>query len=311
MQTILGSGGAIGTNLAKALTAYTNDIRLVSRNPKKVNTNDHLFPADLKKKEDVFNAIKGSEVVYVTIGFEYKLSVWQQEWIPFIHNVLEACEKFNARLVFFDNIYALNKNSISHITEESPINPSSKKGKVRAEIDRLILNAINDKKIDAIIARAPDFFGSEKKQNSLLMNLIYDNFKKGKSAQWFGNAKAIHTMGYTPDLAKGTAILGNTVDAYNQIWNLPTSDETLTGKQWVSLFANEMKTKDKVSVLPSWMLKLLGLFIPVLGEMYEMSYQFEQDYFFDSTKFKKRFNYTPTSNREAVKEIVQTLSSTT
>ena len=45
-QTILGSGGAIGIELAKALTAYTTDIRLVSRNPKKVNPNDEVFPAD-------------------------------------------------------------------------------------------------------------------------------------------------------------------------------------------------------------------------------------------------------------------------
>lgn len=46
-QTILGAGGAIGIELAKALTAYTTDIRLVGRNPKKVNTTDQLFQADL------------------------------------------------------------------------------------------------------------------------------------------------------------------------------------------------------------------------------------------------------------------------
>lgn len=43
MQTILGSGGAIGTELAKHLTNYTGQIRLVSRNPKKVNLTDELF----------------------------------------------------------------------------------------------------------------------------------------------------------------------------------------------------------------------------------------------------------------------------
>jgi hypothetical protein len=33
MQTILGSGGAIDIELAKALTSYTTRIRLVSRHP--------------------------------------------------------------------------------------------------------------------------------------------------------------------------------------------------------------------------------------------------------------------------------------
>ena len=47
MQTILGSGGAIGVELAKALASYTSHIRLVSRHPKKVNDTDELVAADL------------------------------------------------------------------------------------------------------------------------------------------------------------------------------------------------------------------------------------------------------------------------
>lgn len=304
MQTILGSGGAIGTELAKALTAFTKEIRLVSRNPQKVNESDQLFPADLMDKTQLLQAIEGSEVVYVTVGFEYKYSVWQSRWIPFIKNVLDACEQHKARLVFFDNIYALNKSSLANITEESPINPSSNKGRVRAEVDRLLLKAIEEKKVQAIIARSPDFFGAEKKQNSMLMNLIYDNFKKGKAAQWFGNVDAKHTMGYTPDLAKGTAILGNSMDAYNQIWNLPTTDMAYTGRQWAALFAKEMQVKNKIIQLPSWMLRLLGIFIPVLGEVYEMSYQFEVDYVFNSSKFKNHFHFKPTDNEAAIREVV-------
>ena len=37
-HTILGSTGTIGRELAKALTQYTGDIRLVSRNPKRVKS---------------------------------------------------------------------------------------------------------------------------------------------------------------------------------------------------------------------------------------------------------------------------------
>ena len=47
MQTILGSSGIIGKELAKALPQYTNKIRLVSRKPKKNNENDEFFKANL------------------------------------------------------------------------------------------------------------------------------------------------------------------------------------------------------------------------------------------------------------------------
>ncbi|WP_164224219.1 NAD(P)H-binding protein, partial [Stenotrophomonas maltophilia] len=63
-QTILGAGGAIGIELAKALPTYTADIRLVGRNPKKINANYELFKADLSNRDQVINAVEGSEVVY-------------------------------------------------------------------------------------------------------------------------------------------------------------------------------------------------------------------------------------------------------
>src|SRR6218665_674038 len=118
MQTILGANGAIGTELAKVLKNYTNEIRLVSRNPKKVNDIDTLLSADLTNREDVFNAIEGSEIVYLTIGFEYKLSVWQKYWPALMQNVIDACIENNSKLVFFDNVYMIGGDNVKHITEE-------------------------------------------------------------------------------------------------------------------------------------------------------------------------------------------------
>ncbi len=305
-QTILGAGGAIGTELAKALKNYTSNIRLVSRKPKKINPDDELLSADLSDASQVEKAVEGSSIVYLTVGFDYNTKLWQKMWVPLINKVIDACLKHQSKLVFFDNVYTIGGDNVKHITENSPISPTSKKGQVRAEVYKLILDAMEKKNLKAIIARAPDFF-SEIKDRSLLMNLVYDNLAKGKKAQWFCNTKVIHTIGYAPDLAKGTAILGNTEDAYNQIWNLPTDPEIITGEQWINLFAEEMKTSNKYQVLPSWGMKMLGLFVPILKEMYEIRYQYDRDYYFDSSKFNKTFNYAPTTNKEAVKKTVERL----
>ena len=110
MQTILGSGGAVGVELARALTKYTTKIRLVSRNPQKVNETDETMPADLLNPEAVRKAVEGSEVVYVTVGFQYNVKVWQENWPKFIRSVIAACEEFQAKLVFFDNMYMYDSN---------------------------------------------------------------------------------------------------------------------------------------------------------------------------------------------------------
>jgi nucleoside-diphosphate-sugar epimerase len=111
-------------------------------------------------------------------------------------------------------------------------------------------------------------------------------------------------MGYTSDLARGTAMLGNSAEAYNQIWNLPVDKKVLTGEEWIRLFAKELKSTDKYQVMPGWLMKTLGLFVPVLNEVYEMRYQYDRDYYFDSSKFIGHFDFIPTSNEEAVRKTI-------
>jgi nucleoside-diphosphate-sugar epimerase len=310
MQTVLGANGAVGPLVAKNLSDYTDQIRLVSRNPKKVNDKDVLHPADLTKREEVFNAIQGSEVVYLTVGFEYNIKVWRSLWPALMRNVLDACEEYGSKLVFFDNIYAIGKQHIHHITEDCPISPCSKKGEVRAEVDKMVLDAMDKGKVPSIIARCADFY-STMTGTSMLMIMVYENLVKGKKAQWFRNAHAKHSMTYCPDAALGTAMLGNTSSAFNQIWNLPTDSEALTGEEWVKLFAQVMGTSDKYQALPGWGIGALGIFMPIMKELNEMSYQFALDYFFDSSKFNQAFNYTPTSNEAGVRQTVEALRAKT
>ncbi len=306
MQTILGAGGAIGIPLAKELKKYTDKIRLVSRNPKKVNETDELFPIDLNDVTQIEKAIAGSEVVYVVIGFEYKLSVWQKMWPPFMQAVINACKKNNAKLVFFDNVYLYDKSAIPHMTETSAIATVSKKGKVRRELHEMIMNEVEKKTLTALIARSADFYGPDNKSSALTL-MVVDNFMKGKKAQAFGDINKIHTYTYTPDAAKATAILGNTDDAYNQVWHVPTTKEKLSNLQWIQLIANELKVEPKIQTLPVWFIHILGLFIPVMKEFPEMIYQYEQDYFFDSTKFEKRFNIFATTPKDGIKILVDSM----
>lgn len=304
MQTILGANGTIGSLLAKELRAYTKSIRLVSRNPVKVNDEDELFPADLTNPELVDKAVAGSEVVYLLVGFEYKLSVWKQNWPKLMQSVIDACIRHNAKLVFFDNVYLYDRFAIGHMTEESKVNPPSEKGIVRKQVAGMLMEAVQKGRLQALIARSADFYGPGN-QKSFLVEVVYKNFLKGKKANWFMNADKIHSFTYTPDAAKATALLGNTPDAWNQVWHLPTDPQRITGREMVSLFANEMRQPDKLSVMPMWLLRLLGIFIPFLREMPEMMYQYSQDYFFDSSKFSQRFALQATPYAEGVKTLVK------
>jgi nucleoside-diphosphate-sugar epimerase len=303
MQTILGANGTIGTVLAKELVRFTEKVRLVSRHPKKINDTDELFPADLSDPVTVDKAVAGSDVVYLLVGFDYNINAWRDKWPKLMRAAIDACIKHNAKLVFFDNVYVYDVDAIGHMTEDSPINPPSKKGLVRKQIAEMVMTEVKAGKLTALIARSADFYGPHN-ERSFLNEVIYKNMKKGSRPKWFVDAYKKHSFTYTPDAAKATAVLGNTADAYNQVWHLPTAAPAVTGTQMAALFMQEMKVESKIQVLPVWMIRVVGLFIPFMKEMPEMMYQYDRDYIFDSTKFEKRFALHPTPYAQGVKEIV-------
>jgi nucleoside-diphosphate-sugar epimerase len=123
----------------------------------------------------------------------------------------------------------------------------------------------------------------------------------GKKPMWFVDAGIKHSFTFTPDAAKATALLGNTDDAYGQVWHLPTDSRNITGMEMISMIAGEFGASPRVSILPKWMLRPLGLFIPVMKEMPEMMYQYDRDYFFDSSKFTRKFGIAATPYEDGVK----------
>ncbi len=304
MQVILGAGGAIGNDLALELKNYTDKIRLFSRNPKKVNSDDELFAGDLTHPESVEKAVKGADVAYLTAGLPYRITVWRKLWPEIMQNVISACEKNKTRLVFFDNIYMYNENQLSPMTEESEVRPSSRKGKVRETIAKMLMDEVKSGKIDALIARAADFYGPGIR-NSMFNEMIVNKLKAGKKAIWFCSAGYKHNFTFTPDAARATALLGNSSNAWGQVWHLPTVPPLKMNK-WIEATAAGTGTKPKTMIIPSFMVKTMGFIDPLMNEMAEMLYQYNRDYDFDSSKFETVFKQNPTPVDEAIKQIVQT-----
>lgn len=303
MQTILGSGGAIGLPLAKELKNYDQHIRLVSRNPKKVNSDDELVIANLTNSYETEQAVAGSSTVYLCVGLPYNFKVWQKQWPIIMQNTINACIKHQTKLVFIDNVYMYATSSLKHMTEESTMVPQSKKGKVRKQLIEMLFGAIENQNLQACVARSADFYGPGIK-NSILLELVVNNLKAGKIALWQRSKHKIHSFTYTSDAAKAIAMLGNHPEALNNIWHLPTSREQLTGQNWVDLIAQKLNKKAKVFVLPNWLLKTMGIFVPLMKELAEMSYQYQYNYFFDSKKFENTFKFKPTSVAQAIHEII-------
>lgn len=305
MQTILGSGGIIGTLLAQELRTYTNKIRLVSRNPKPVNPTDEIWKANLLQAQDVMEAVAGSEVVYLTVGFDFDTKLWQKIWPLTIKNVIEACHAHQSKLVFFDNMFMYDPFHLNPMTENTPVNPTSKKGRVRAIVAKMVMDAVENGKINALIARSADFYGPGIKNKGLLNETVFKPLAKGNNAKWLASAHHPHAFTFTPDAGKATALLGNTPEAYNQIWHLPTAGNPPTGKEWVYMIAEEMGVHPGIQVVYKWIFYLASPFSPLMREVKEMLYQYDRPYVFDSSKFEKQFFFKPTTYLDGIRKTLE------
>src|SRR5690606_16865923 len=231
IHTILGANGTIANAILPILKEENHQIRLVSRNPKAIKGVENI-KADVLNYEEVLSAVKDSDVVYLLVGIQYNAKAWARDWPKIMTHAINACKATNAKLIFFDNAYMYGKVD-GRITEQTPYKPISKKGAVRSKVAQMLQEEINKGHIQAIIARAVDFYGPEVVEKSAPGLLVFSNLKKNKKAQWLINSNVPRTFNYVPDAARALYLLVTTENAYGQIWHLPTPPKALTGKEFV------------------------------------------------------------------------------
>ena len=305
MHTILGASGQIARELARELKReYTDEIRLVSRHPQKVNASDSTVAADLLDARQTQVAINGSDTVYFTAGLPPDSALWERHFPTMLDNALEATRKAGAKFVYFDNTYMYPQNNVPQ-TEETRFAPRGRKGHVRALMANRVLDEMQRGDIPVLIGRAPEFYGPEKTQ-SFTNTLIIDRLKQHKRPRVPVRDDTLRTLIWTPDASRALALLGNTPEAYGQTWHLPCCDERLTYQQFVTLACEVFGQPADYSVLGKLAFAATALFSQGAREMRELLPRYEADNLFDSTKFKEHFPaFTVTSYRKGLENIWQ------
>lgn len=302
--TIIGSGGAIGTPLAQELIKSGKPVRLLSRSAKAMEGAESQS-VDVFDPKALTEALRGSKVAFLLVGLDYNTKFWEEKWPIVMQNTLNACAETGVPLVFFDNVYMYGPVN-GKMTEETPFNPSSKKGVVRAKIANMLLGAVSRGEVKALIARSADFYGPWADEKSMFYQTVFKNFAEGKKAQWLGDPKMAHTMSYTLDCAKALMILADDPTAFNQTWHLPSKNPPPIPTDLIEISAREMGVPNKgVQAAPKWLVRIIGLFVPIMKEMVEMVYQNEQVYWFDSSKFEQKYGYQPMEYEEGIRETIK------
>lgn len=306
LHLVLGGSGTIGQAVITELLQRHLSVKAVERS--KEVKDIETIKADLLNFDETQKTISGATHVYLCVGLPYNSKIWTEQWPILVKNVIAACSSTKAKLIFFDNVYMYGRPPLSiPFNEEEKQNPQTKKGKARKIIADMILNAHKSNKIESVIGRSADFYGPNAHNSSLYINFlqkILNNQKPG----WSGKPNQEHTYAFTTDNGKALVNLALDDSTYGEVWHLPVG-EKITIEQILEIINKELDSDYKISFMPRFLLNILSLFVPILKEVKEMLYQFDNNYDMSWDKFHTKFpNFRVTSYENGIKKMIESFN---
>lgn len=298
-HVVLGAGPA-GTTLASELARRGHEVRLVSRRADgpALDGVDRVA-ADVLDPEQLRAAVAGAAVVYHCVNVAYHLQV---ELMPPIQQaVLAAVTDTGSRLVVLDTLYPYGNTHGAVMTERTPMTATTRKGRMRADLDGRYLAAHAAEQVRVSLGRAADFFGPGVFSSTLGAS-VFPGALTGGAVYALGDIDLLHSYTFIEDVATGLATLGEQPPADGQVWHLPTAPATTTRDIHRRISEITGSTLDVTTVprpVP------FGPFDQTFVDEYaEMFYQHTEHQVMDSTAFEQTFGAQPTPLQPALERTV-------
>lgn len=234
-------------------------------------------------------------LAYHCVNLGYPLQV---EAMPCIQEaVLAAVEAVGARLVVLDTLYPYGETGGAVMTEDSPWRATTRKGRMRAELDEKYLAAHREGRARVVLGRSADFVGPGV-LNSTLGGAVFPAALTGGEVPGLGDIGLPHSYTDIEDVAAGLATLGEHPEGDGRVWHLPTAPAVSTREMLTMI---EKRTGTPLTVVPVPEARPFGPFDEEFMAGYaEMCYQHTEPQIMDSSAFERAFDTAPTPLAETI-----------
>lgn len=299
LHVVFGAG-QIGPLLAARLLELHKRVRLVRRSTGGI-PGAEFAAGDALDPRFCAEQARGAVAVYHCMNPAYDARAWSDELPRLAANLVAAAGGTGARLVVLDNLYALGRPRGRALDEDLPMNPCSHKGEIRAEVAEALFEAHRRGDARVAMGRASDFYGPGGVQTHF-GERFWKPALAGKPVTLLGGLEEPHTYHFVKDVARGLAALGLAEeDVAGRAWMLPCAPAGST-RELVGRFSEALGSPIRVRSMPPLALRALGLVVPVLREVAEMSYQWEEPFVVDDRRFRDRFGVEATSPPEGARQ---------
>lgn len=301
LHVIFGTG-PLGQAVMRELVKQGRPVCMINRSGKAtVPAGVEIVAGDATNPVSTRELCAGVGVVYQCAQPAY--TEWPARFPAYQAAIIEGAAANGAKLVVAENLYMYGRVS-GPITETLPYQATTRKGQVRARMAEDLMAAHRAGKVRAVSGRASDFYGPEAMQQSAFGDRVIYPLLAGKKVSALGNPDLPHTYSYIDDFGRGLVLLGGCDEALGQAWHIPNAP-TLTSREMLTIFFEEAGLPPKIGAAPDLAIKMLGLFNPLIRELGEMLYEFNEPFIVDHSKFEGVFGNIATPHRQAVRETLQ------
>ena len=302
LHVIFGAG-QVGSLLATRLLAAGKQVR-VARRSTGVPAGAALVRGDAADAKFCIDAATGATAVYHCMNPPYDTRLWADLVPKYLNNLIAAAGRAGARLVVLDNLYMVGRTGGAPITEDTAMNPCSRKGEIRARAATRLFEAHRKGEVHAVGGRASDFYGP-----GGALTHVGEYFWKpvlaGKAGRVLVDPDATHTYHFIPDVVAGLAALASAKDdVLGKAWMLPCAPAG-TLRQLVDRLAQALGRPLKITGAPRLLVKAIGVFVPLVREVEEMLYQWDEPFVVDDRRFRQRFETEPEAPQTAARLTVE------
>ena len=271
---ILGARGRLGRTVAKAFLDAGYSVRAVTRDGRLPGELDGAIPAaaDARDRDALVKATEGADFIFNGLNPPY--TEWAQNCMPMAESVVAACRANGAVHLFPGNVYNFGAPLPAELTEGLASNPTTRKGRIRVEMENLFERAARTDGVKTVILRAGDFFGGSG-AGSWFDLVVVNKMSKGVYTSP-GPSHLVHEWAYLPDLAAAFVALAGAHDRLGPFETLHFPGHAVTSEQMKAAASKALGKPLKMSGLPWWLLRLAGTVNPMMREIAEMAYLHHQ-----------------------------------
>lgn len=284
MHVVFGGSGGLGAAVVRELIRQGKPARAVSRSGRSPEGAEG-FAADGADPARSKEACEGAAVVFCCAGVPYT-DGWEETWPPLLDGILEGAESAGARFVMGDNLYMYPPpKSGEKLHEGMPEQPTTRKGKVRAEMAATLRKAHGAGRVPVVIVRASDFYGPGV-TNAALGDRIFGAAVRGATAGALGDIDQPHSYAYIDDVARAMVLLAARDEALGETYHAPHAT-AVTTREFVEKVYRTAGREPKIRALGSFGVGALAWLDPTMRQLKEMMYQWEQPFVVDDSKFRE------------------------